>query len=141
MNGGGFTTEEYPRPILRAATKDDFPKKYIHKSTLLMTSDAYDGNGDVYWVWITAARRRNQQLKLLAYNGSGQIKQYNKEGNTRECFADGQMTNWQDTKTWLNGLHKLQGNVDEHTEVELENLASAFAGIIPEWFSTKSDIS
>ena len=131
---------QYPRSILRAATNRDFPKKYIHKSTLLITPDAYDGNGDVYWLWVTAARRRNQQLKLLAYVGIPRVKSYDSETTTRECFAAGLMTNWQDTKTWLNGLCKLRCQVDEHTEVELESLASAFAGIMPEWFLTKSDI-
>jgi hypothetical protein len=131
-------SEEYPRAILRPATKSDFPKKYIHKSTLLITPDAYDHNGDVYWVWVTVARRRNQQLKLFAYLGGAQIKAYGPEGNTRECFDAGHMTSWNDTKGWLNGLSELRCQINKHTDDELKSLADAFANIIPEWFPSKS---
>ena len=128
---------ELPKNLFHPAKATDFPKRYIHKSTILVTGDA-DRFGDEYYVWITAAPRRGGKLFLCAYLGDQNLKGFifedGEKMETRECFARGIVDSWPQTKAWIACLCNHRCQVSEHSQEDLERLAGVFRKLRPEWF-------
>ena len=128
---------DLPQNLFHSAKATDFPKRYIHKSTILVTGDA-DRFGDEYYVWITAALRRGGKLDLRAYLGDQNIRGFTCEDGeklgTRECFARATVQTWPQTKAWIACLCNHRSQVSAHSEADLERLAGVFRKLRPEWF-------
>lgn len=132
------STPGQPRNLFCSAKATDFPKRYIHKSTILVTGDA-DIFGDPYYAWVTATSRRGAKLELRAYIGDENVRGFifedGEKMETRECFAREIVNSWPQTKVWLASLSKERFQVSDHSEEDLERLASVFRKLKPEWFN------
>jgi hypothetical protein len=119
---------KYREYTFEIADSECLPRR-IHNSTILFLEEV-DACGDLYWVWVTAANRKNAKLLLRAYLGTSR---------EREMFSEKVVGSWCETRHWINSLPQERVHVDGHCSEDFERIRPAFKTLVPQWFELGMD--